>query len=952
MSVQLIVYPQDLITTTANVTTTSIGAEFIVDGENFYTLNTSTSVEGVNDGNVTGNGYIDLQANPPNTPNVWYRYRNVSSDISPASYLAYPTQASNNVTWTTSGNTTTPPLTPNNWSSIYQKMTGLTIGQTYLVTVKNNCAFADKSRAVLRVLYDYGGGWTEVTGSFEPPNGNYDDITCGGSGPSSCFLNGNPILREFTATHTEHYFYLAMSAHSASQTTAVITEISVKEMDTTTNTSITSSSVDIQGQQILDLYEEESMPLTLSVDDFKDVATKTQSYSKAFHLPATKKNNKVFGNIYDVTKTSDAYTFNQYKKTNIILKEDGFIIFKGFLRLIDIIDKDDEISYNVNLYSESVSLMDVIKNRKMFHLYLQELDHTYNKTSIQASQTGALPLTNALPIDSFANNTGVAGATTTDVLKYPLVDWSGNINRNATSAHVTSGATANNPSLNKLEDGFRPFIKVKYLVDNIFSEAGFTYTSNFFDTTFFSKLYMDFNWGEDPNGSAPNRNDYVRRKTAAINTAIGQTYTNIPLSQADGGNTALWDNTDYKFTSDVNNLQVTGTYAIQLENTSAVSTWSAEMRICKFNANGSVVETFEIEKVLIATLGSGAISGSFQTVLNLGDYIQLQARDFNASADIYVSDTTQSYLNIDYNNNPVSVVALLNTARGQLGQWEFLKGLITMFNLITLQDKQDPDNLIIEPYNDIFTDTVDTLDWTHKVDISDIKLKPFDLHRKTVFQYQEDEEDYPFMVYKQALGGYLYGSATVDFTALDLLEEEKEIIASPFGATIVKPLFDDISDLYAPVIYGANEDSTEFGSIKNSPRILFDTGVHTILNSYYIPAQNGIADDNATTYSLFSHTSAIPATSTDTDLNFGACQLIAIGISPLDNLYQTYYDQYFSELYSADVKTMTLKVMLTPEDIANFNFYDKIFIKNREYRVDKINYQPNELSTVDFILIT
>jgi hypothetical protein len=49
---------------------------------------------------------------------------------------------------------------------------------------------------------------------------------------------------------------------------------------------------------------------------------------------------------------------------------------------------------------------------------------------------------------------------------------------------------------------------------------------------------------------------------------------------------------------------------------------------------------------------------------------------------------------------------------------------------------------------------------------------------------------------------------------------------------------------------------------------------------------------------------------------------------------------------------MTLKVMLTPEDIANFNFYDKIFIKNREYRVDKINYQPNELSTVDFILIT
>ena len=937
MSVQLIVYPQSSVGQTT--TTPTLGTvDYIVDGQNFNSVSAVSPYifesAGVNIS--SSHGAYPLDQNYPNIINSWYLYR-MHNGFS--SFEPYPTPTGGNLVFTTNSSNYAN-------SAVYQKITNLTVGQRYRLTVGNISNASDEILITPKIYepvlppFAFGGGTNYLTWHLTTLTG---------------FLDGTDVSGDFYATHTEHILYFPLfSNHGSGSYTATITSISIKAVSAGGGTTVTTGAFDadeLHNQAILDLYEEESMPLTLSVDDFKDVATKTQSYSKAFHLPATKKNNKFFGNIYDVTKKSDVYTFNQYKKTNIILKEDGFIIFKGFLRLIDIIDKDDEISYNVNLYSESVSLMDVIKNRKMFHLYLQELDHTYNKTSIQASQTGALPLTNALLTGSFA---GAAGATTTDVLKYPLVDWSGNINRNATSAHVTSGATANNPSLNKLEDGFRPFIKVKYLVDNIFDEAGFTYTSNFFDTTFFSKLYMDFNWGEDPNGSAPNRNDYVRRETAAINTAIGQTYTNIPLSQANGGNTDLWDNTDYKFTSDVNNLQVTGTYAIQLENTSSVSAWSGEMRICKFNANGSVVETFEKEKVLIATLGSGAISGSFQTVLNLGDYIQMQARDFNASADIYVSDTTQSYLNIDYNNNPVSVVALLNTARGQLGQWEFFKGLITMFNLITLQDKQDPDNLIIEPYNDIFTDTVDTLDWTHKVDISDIKLKPFDLHRKTVFQYQEDEEDYPFMVYKHALGGYLYGSATINFTALDLLEEEKEIIASPFGATMVKPLFDDISDLYAPVIYGANEDSTEFGSIKNSPRILYDTGVHTILDSYYIPAQNGIADDNATTYSLFSHTSAIPATSTDTDLNFGACQLcdVILGISPLDNLYNTYYDQYFSELYSADVKTMTLKVMLTPEDIANFNFYDKIFIKNREYRVDKINYQPNELSTVDFILIT
>ena len=32
------------------------------------------------------------------------------------------------------------------------------------------------------------------------------------------------------------------------------------------------------GQVICDLYEDEAIPLTLSIDDFKNVAEKTQSY--------------------------------------------------------------------------------------------------------------------------------------------------------------------------------------------------------------------------------------------------------------------------------------------------------------------------------------------------------------------------------------------------------------------------------------------------------------------------------------------------------------------------------------------------------------------------------------------------------------------------------------------------------------------------------------------------
>ena len=80
--------------------------------------------------------------------------------------------------------------------------------------------------------------------------------------------------------------------------------------------------------------------------------------------------------------------------------------------------------------------------------------------------------------------------------------------------------------------------------------------------------------------------------------------------------------------------------------------------------------------------------------------------------------------------------------------------------------------------------------------------------------------------------------------------------------------------------------------------------------------------------------------------------MIQQAVAPLQNLFTNYYFNYFSELYNTNVKTMNIKVLLTPEDIANFNFYDRILIKNREYRVDKLNYKPNDLSTVEFILIT
>ena len=229
------------------------------------------------------------------------------------------------------------------------------------------------------------------------------------------------------------------------------------------------------------MYEDEDLPLTLSVDNFKNVAEKVQSYSKAFNLPATKRNNKIFNQIFEITRSDDGAIFSPYKKSECVLKQDGFVLFKGYLRLLDVTDKDGEISYNVNLYSEVIALADYLKELSFRDLDFTELTHDYNLTNIQATwdDVGAGI--------TYTNPSTSGFRDTYSTVKYPFVDWN----------HQFILGASGNPVLPNLESAFRPFINIKYIIERIFENTPFTFTSDFFDTTDFEKLYMDFNWGSD-----------------------------------------------------------------------------------------------------------------------------------------------------------------------------------------------------------------------------------------------------------------------------------------------------------------------------------------------------------------------------------------------------------------------------------------------------------------------
>ena len=931
MSVQLILYPQNYDGQFNAIS--NIAQEKLVDGINFNSINTSSSYD-----TSVSPPFVDVinnaYTNNLDTQNTWYRWRTTSTGT--------PTLPA-----TIAGNLRLYSTTTNTTSGVYQRLSNLVVGQIYQVYL----------------IYS-------TTGS---PTGSL---------VFASYRNNVPVQTSFTSNNLASgvgFYIYNFTAQSTEDTILISLTNSVADDLDITNISILPLGVQPtftnfhleDGQVICDLYQHEDIPLTLSVDDFKNVAEKVQSYSKDFDLPATKRNNLIFNNIFDITRSDDGIIFNPYVKTKCVLKQDGFILFDGYLRLIDVTkDKQDEISYSVNLYSEVVALADILKNKTLNDLDLSELSHHYDKTSIKnswADSTG-LPLDNPLSTSSYAYDAAI-GVNNTNVLKYPFVDWEHQIL--LANGSTGSNATLDFPELTSLEQVFRPFLNIKYLINKIFEDTLFTWSSNFFDTADFGKLFMDFNWGSDNATIKIATTEWGGVVPNSSPATATTSYTNLKLESFQNFISIVlppnYNSTNNILTATTLNEIYSINYYYNLKNTSGSD---ADIE-CQWLHN---TQQREYSSVITIPAGTTWIySGNFQVIMQPTDTLQAQ---FKASAGSAIEQNVVPFpsfgSNVSFILSTENIVngVILNSLRGELGQWEFLKGILTMFNIVSLPDKDNPLNIKFEPYSDVFmlnttgqslADRSIQHDWTDKVNVSEMQLTPLtDLNKKTLFKYEEDEDDYTFKVYKKSVGGYLYGSRVFDASSYTLLEGQDEIVASPFATTISKPLAPQFSDFITPAIFTANDEATEFEGFDNAPRILYNNGIHTLNGSvtYYIPAQNGLASENQDQFLQFSHLTDIPTiSSTPTtqgtkDFNFGECQLInPIGASVPDNLFNLYWLPYYNELYNPNTRIMTLQVNLNAGDINMFKFNDRVMIKNRVFRVNKIEYKPNSLAKVEFILI-
>lgn len=253
----------------------------------------------------------------------------------------------------------------------------------------------------------------------------------------------------------------------------------------------------------LDTYYDYDISLNYQLNDILDLNSRNTNWSKTIKIPGTPTNNKFFQNIYDVNIDNEL-SFNPIQKTPAKLKVGDDYVFEGYMQLLNIQETNKDIEYEVSLIGKIGTLFANIGDYTFEQFDLSEYDHQRTQQAV---------------IESWENKVYKNGDLTSvpmgDGYVYPYIKYDENANANYMSLET-----------------MYPAFYVRTIVDKMFRAAGFTYTSNFFQSEIFNRLIIPFNGNKlqlDGNGGASDLQSYYYTNVGVS----GFTSSNPPLGTAE-----------------------------------------------------------------------------------------------------------------------------------------------------------------------------------------------------------------------------------------------------------------------------------------------------------------------------------------------------------------------------------------------------------------------------------
>ena len=663
---------------------------------------------------------------------------------------------------------------------------------------------------------------------------------------------------------------------------------------------------------VLDTMGGTDIAVTYSIGDIEDVTKQRGSFSKTITLPNTPTNRACFAYAYNIQSFVGGFQPN--KRIRAAMWEDGVQVFSGVLQLLSMSKTKGTVTYEVGLFTDNVSLFKAIEGNMLVNT---------------AGVTGM----NHTPTSGHVSGTWTASGALSSGYVYGVVDAGG-----FTDILNQGGGWFQAPWWS-----LGPSIYVKKMVDLIFAEAGFRYSSNFFNSSLFNKLVIPYASGLRPiNLSGSN----IFAQSTGITTFAEDVDISIPFSKDTPS--PFYDNQGYWVAS--SSIFVAPSVPTRW-NIDVTLTVSGAAIPSYFEANMSVRNLTDSTDNAVITNLKGQTGRQFvvrfqnvsipaNTTANIGFIVTYDLFNNNFAIP---SGATVQWTCLE-NPQSLGVLDMRTALPADVKQSDLLQDLQKMFNLQFMPDPQDPKLLYIEPWKDFYSSG--SLDWTQKADENaeqNITNGDPNAYTNVMFKYK-DMGDYLSKTYKQSYPLAREGYGGRIFNTSNFYGKGDKVVETLCGTLIPASFSTD-------KIVGRTWDID--GTLASGTVKALQTGYR--LAQYNLiegqtewAYQYGVSGNVALSVGILkmpfvSHIDNPYAP--NVDLAFGQPRLVYYNAvnasgSPYaytnNNLYNTYWLNYINETVSQEALQLELTMMLSSVDIYQLDFRKPIYYGGIRWRLLEI----------------
>jgi hypothetical protein len=229
---------------------------------------------------------------------------------------------------------------------------------------------------------------------------------------------------------------------------------------------------------LVDLFDDESIQLTSTIQDVRDIGKVFTDYSQTFTVPASETNNKIFRHYYDYYITGNAYDSRKKKNARLEINYLPFRRGKIFLNSVKM-KMNKAYAYELIFYGETVSLKDLIGDDELTDLtYLQNFNHLYDRDTVLSGLKNGIDFL-------------IDGTIYNDSVIYPLITSKKRLFYNSDDPVSSSDLNSSGNLYHKASqpDGIRgleytdlkPAIKLIHIIEAIEAQYSISFTRDFFN---------------------------------------------------------------------------------------------------------------------------------------------------------------------------------------------------------------------------------------------------------------------------------------------------------------------------------------------------------------------------------------------------------------------------------------------------------------------------------------